>query len=385
MCGLASGLVWILGVGAAASASAPQLRWEAPAECPSAAEVSRRLEVLLGEGTFAGSAHARVRGGGTSWSLDLAIRWREHEEERRLEATSCDGLADAAVLLLALLAENEAETGEPGAAAEVDQPPVGGAEAKAEVDVGPSEGPTEGPAEASEARPEVAEDGPRPGPEVEVEALPPESSDPLEGGAEALRGGEVRRRPRAKGVALQVGGALDYGSLAGVAGGIGLGVVALTERFRLVLGGRYLPPRRTGSTASYARNGRIDAGYGRLGACVRLGRGRIEAPICAVAEIGALRAAEFGVDGDRGALDLWAAIAAGPSLMVEVTPQIVLYADLEVAAPLARSRYVFADDVLYETARVPLRAGLGIEFRIPNQIRRSPENTPLSGDRDRIP
>lgn len=379
MVGLISALVWTLGVAGSAESGEPSLGWEAPAGCPSAAQVRGRLAKLLGEGTFSGSAQARVSGGGASWRLDLAVRWRDHDEARVLEAATCDGLADAAVLLLALLAEDEAGAAEDGG----DPPEIEGAPP---VVAGPVGEPEDGGAIAATRE---REREPEREPEPEVEALPPATSEPLgrdpdTSGAPLVAPREARR-PRAKGLALQVGGGIDYGSLAGVAGGLGLGVVALTERFRVVLGGRYLPPRRTGSAASYARNGRIELGYGRLGACVRLGRGRVEAPICASIEVGALRAAGFGVAGDRRALDLWLGAAAGPSLMIELTPQVVLFADLEIAAPFARSRYVFADDVLYETARVPVRAGLGVEFRIPNQIRRKPENPPSSGDRDPIP
>jgi len=376
MYGLVSALVWTLGVLGSADGDARSLRWEAPAGCPSDAQVRARLAKLLGEGTFSGSAEARVSGGGASWRLDLAVRWRDHDEARSLEAATCDGLADAAVLLLALLAEKESGAFDAGL------DPVDPEPGAAPVAVEPPD--LEGPEIAKAAPSEEPE------PEPEVEVLPSETSepsgrDPERSGAPMLRPSREARRARAKGFALQVGGGIDYGSLAGVAGGLGLGVVALTERFRVVLGGRYLPPRRTGSAASYARNGRLNLGYARLGACVRLGRGRVEAPICAGFEVGALRASGFGVAADRGALDLWVGAAAGPSLMVELTRHVVLFAEVELAAPIARSRYVFADDVLYETARVPVRAGLGVEFRIPNQIRRKPENPPLSGDRDPIP
>ena len=385
MHGLISALVWTLGVSGSAESGEPSLRWEAPAGCPSAPQVRGRLANLLGEGTFSGSAQARVSGGGASWRLELAVRWRDHDEARVLEAATCDGLADAAVLLLALLAEDEAGAAEVGG--EPPEPEGGPPVVAAPSDV---EEPDKGAIAETEAMPEPEpEPEPERKPEPEVEALPPDTSEPIGRDPEPLGAPSVApreaRRPRARGLALQVGGGIDYGSLAAVAGGLGLSVVALTERLRVVLGGRYLPPRRTGSAASYARNGRIELGYGRLGACVRLGRGRVEAPICASVEVGALRAAGFGVAGDRGALDLWLAAAAGPSLMIELTPQVVLFADVEIAAPIARSRYVFADDVLYETARVPVRAGLGVEFRIPNQIRRKPENSPPSGDRDPIP
>ncbi len=84
----------------------PTVRWEAPASCITAAEFSRRFELLRGSNRLTASfefvvlAHAR-RG---TYELRMA------GTDERYEADDCDALAEAALLFVSLALTSEPET-----------------------------------------------------------------------------------------------------------------------------------------------------------------------------------------------------------------------------------------------------------------------------------
>lgn len=75
------------------------LRWDAPSECPTEAEVLRSVEQLLGASDVALDADATVepRAGG----FHLSLRWRTAAASatRELEGEACGELAQAAALM----------------------------------------------------------------------------------------------------------------------------------------------------------------------------------------------------------------------------------------------------------------------------------------------
>lgn len=86
----------------------PHFAWRVPEGCPARAEVLARAEKLLGRPLTTGTpvdveldarvTHAR----GEPWRLQLQQRSSGGTQQRQVTATSCDELADAAALFLAL-------------------------------------------------------------------------------------------------------------------------------------------------------------------------------------------------------------------------------------------------------------------------------------------
>ena len=89
------------------------LTWDAPAGCPSSAAVVGDVERTLAE-----SGHARapvaatarvVASSGEPWQVSLTLDVRGTRTERRFQAESCDAIAAAAVLIIALAADDSSE------------------------------------------------------------------------------------------------------------------------------------------------------------------------------------------------------------------------------------------------------------------------------------
>jgi hypothetical protein len=109
---------WLVGV-------APEpatLRWEAPATCPSASDVAARLAARVGDGHDDADptrGEALVAREGARYIATLVVTTDAGTTTRRLEADACNTVADAAVLIVAMVhAERTAPTlPEPPAAA----------------------------------------------------------------------------------------------------------------------------------------------------------------------------------------------------------------------------------------------------------------------------
>ncbi|MEZ4453764.1 MAG: hypothetical protein R3B09_30190 [Nannocystaceae bacterium] len=307
------------------------LMWDAPAVgCPSEAALRARLDALLGPRTLTVDARARVRAIDDRYRLELQTRWRGAVDEQVIEADACDDLAEAAALLVAMLAERDE-------AASADDLDEGAPEREVEI--------------ASES---------------EIEATPAE--------AELAAPAPATRRGLPRGLSFTALGVVDRGSLPGIAGGLALQFEVRWPRLRVFAGGLYLPPRAVPDAPSYAVGGRAQLGLARVGTCVRLGDRRIEAPLCGALEVGGSAAAGFGIAGDRGAHDPWVALAFAPALVVPVARHVALRAGVDVVVPLLLSRYVYGGDLLHETAPVVVRGGLGLEFQFSSEILGLPEN-----------
>lgn len=98
--------------GVCAQADPIALSWDAPTSCPAADQVRARLQGLAGTGTASGSplraaATVTLRGDG-SYQLRLVVQKDGLSGERVLVARSCQDLAGAAAVNLALLIEEHA-------------------------------------------------------------------------------------------------------------------------------------------------------------------------------------------------------------------------------------------------------------------------------------
>jgi hypothetical protein len=109
---LAGVALWALPLPAAAQPSTHlALTWSAPAGCPTEADVQARVASLLGgEAATSGVADVRANGqiarSGAAYRLQLSMSAGNLSSSRVLEAGSCDELAGAAAISLALLARS---------------------------------------------------------------------------------------------------------------------------------------------------------------------------------------------------------------------------------------------------------------------------------------
>lgn len=97
-----SSLALALGLSAAAPEPALSLSWEAPAECPSAAEIEARIAAAAPSIAHAVVVEARIDRVGDAWRLVLDRRsdvGREHDE---MTAARCAVLADVVVVLTSI-------------------------------------------------------------------------------------------------------------------------------------------------------------------------------------------------------------------------------------------------------------------------------------------
>lgn len=313
-----------------------EFRWDAPAGCPTEAEVLAELEALLG-GPLAArtgerlTAIARVRQepGGT-WDLRLWTVGEAGTLQRSLTHDRCDMLARAGVLIAAMaidpLAQDRMADGEAVAAV------------------------------AAEARP-ITDDEPPPAPPVvSVEPLPPAPQpQPQPQRARVLRG------------ALRLAGGVAYGDLPGVGATLRLTPALVWPRVRLELEAAYGPQRRARFDDRPDTGADLQLAAASVRACPLFHpRRRVELALCGGLEIGAMygRGVGFALASD-GRL-LWAALHLMPALFVVPHPRVALFFAVEGQVALARPRFVVEGfGEVYRARAGGVRGLLGVEVRFP--------------------
>jgi hypothetical protein len=120
-----------------------ELEWSAPAGCPDRAQVLRSVSERLGDRAPEGSPLS-ASGEVEATPAGFALRLHAQGGERRLEAASCEELAESAAVILALLIDPQPPP--PPSAASASGPPIWGA-VRAELigDLGLLPGPSLGP------------------------------------------------------------------------------------------------------------------------------------------------------------------------------------------------------------------------------------------------
>lgn len=317
------------------------LEWDAPGmDCPAKSEVDARVRAWLGDRRLELGAQVRVHPTATGWEARLRVRWREHTDERVLAGSDCRGVAEAVALLLAVMADPVEIASHAGSPAPVEVPAPPSRRPATAIEAGQVDG-----VEGSRAIEPVGSEV-RPDRRSSVE---PEARESLE-----------------RGPSVELGATVDRGSLPRLGVGPTAGLAWRRPWLRLLVGGRYLPPRRVQARSPVAAEGRVQLAAMHVGACVRLGGGRVEAPLCAMAEVGATWATRFGVESERRTIDPWVAPGAAGGVVVALGPRWALVARLEAAIPLARARYVDGSLVLHQTAPWVVRGVVGFEFRWPS-------------------
>ena len=265
------------------------LTWNAPETCPSQQQVQAGLTNLLG-GTIRIphgddlDVHASVEHGRV-WSVALATYRAGRAGGRRfIEAPSCQALAEATALIVALMIDPDAVA-----------------------------------THAREARGE-------PAPPASIDAAPVALSSET---TRFLVGIHAQTR---------------LATLPGMDIGVGLGVGIVSRRWRLELRGTYSVRRDQVAHLSTLpdANGRFNILTGALSGCFNLGQAGFAFGPCAIAEAGMVSAKGYGVDTGFTKRAPWVALGGGGYASMPLGHHLEATVHLDVLVPLWRPAYVFA-------------------------------------------
>jgi hypothetical protein len=308
---------------AQAEPAAPKLTWRAPAGCPTEAQVAAEVQQDLsggGAGPVAFVAEVGVREPTDGrWQASLQFEARDTRGARTFEAESCEAIASAAALVIALWAE-------------------GGADAEPPVVSAPAAGPAQPPAV------------------LPVAAI----------AASTTVGAAVD--PRRAGTFATVNGLIDRNTMPAVpAGGVEVGVARIWSgslwRLRALAGASYFPMRlwnlpnnvRLANSQLYNLSGR---------GCFSVGDALLELGLCAGAELAVMRSTGEPFQ-DRN--QAWLSLLGGGLLAWKVSPVFTVVARVEVVRPTTRKDVLVQDPGLtwlgYTVPALAGRGALGIELR----------------------
>jgi hypothetical protein len=291
-----------------------QLHWEAPVGCPDADAVMRQIDrfvpVEQRDGAAPLRAEGRLHSERDGFRLHLVVRGDAGYMERTLEGDDCTVLASAAALVVAVMVE-------PATVLE-------------EV-------------ESTAAEPQA------------VTLAPPSDERPERSAPPTSRpGGFVAAR-----------GLFSWGGAPGAGGAVALGGGIRFARWRIVLEALIDLPRHAWLEDADA-GARIGLGTAALRGCHTPGGERVEVPLCAGFEAGAMWARGFGLAEPRNAVVPWGAFALGTGLAVIVHRRVAVRMDVEGVVPMRRPRFVIEDrGAVYRPAPIGARAGAALEIRFP--------------------
>jgi len=300
-------------VATAAHAQPSAFSWDAPEGCPSAADVLRDVERLLGRHAPFRAA-GRVKPAGDRWVLTLSVGSGEGAREREVEGESCQEVAVAAATIIALTVDPTVE------AAPAQQSPP-------RRRTSPKPAPSKAPAAAS-ARPV---------------AKPEASAFPL-------------------GVVVGGFGAVDARALPEPAPGVGLDAGVVLGSLRLDLSPSYFPRQR--ATLGPARAD-ISLAALALRVCGAHHAARLHARICAIGEGGWLSARSSRIDVPATGEGRWWATGLGLRAGWQFAPGLALTVGGDVLVPLVRDEFVIdGRGVIHRPSELTGRGMLGLELRL---------------------
>lgn len=298
------------------------LRWDAPEGCPTADELRRGVEALLGAaldapGRAAIEIDGRITRDAERWALTLRIANDSGARLRELPGAGCEELTDVAVVLIAVAIDPESSLPGPEPTPTDPTPP-------------PIDPPT------TPARPT---------------ATPPTKTPPRNAATSQL------------GAALGVHAALGFGALPRIAGGLGLEAALLRRRLRVELGGTFWLPRDT--TTDEPATGTVRLWHLDARACGVPGWRRVQLPLCGGLQAGAMSGRAQGVLRPRSARLPWFALEAGAGVLVLPTPRVGLRLDVRGAIPLVRPGFAIDGQQVHRARAAGVVATFGVELRLP--------------------
>ena len=319
------------------------LEWDAPADCPTAADVREAIDRTLPDTVADASiivARARVAAAASQWRLELELDDRGRAGTRVLEASSCLELANAAALIVAIAVD-------PDVLLHGSAPEVRELESEAEAIDSLVPAPDARQPSPRESVAETAREGPD-----ETDAVASESSPPAEGssksrlsfGARALAGASVGILPNAT-ASLELAFALS-----------GTG-------WRAEIGAAYWTPTTADSRIADV-GGRFQLGAAVLRGCGVPSVRRLGFPLCLALDLGGVHGRGVGELDARRAVAPWVALRPGAALRWAVLPRLALWVGGDVVVPLTQVRFhTDRTPELFRLGAVGGTAVVGIEVR----------------------
>lgn len=281
-----------------------EIAWDAPfATCPSQREIETAVESRLHgvpdwQPRIAQlSVAARVRGGGDDWQLSLEISDRGQAGRREVAARSCQELADATSLLVAMTIDpraltaapntvsNEVGSGRPG-----DRPAPPEAGDRTSVPPAPKQQVVSEPACKGDCR------------DPDVKVATPDAADE-----------EVPFEPRPQ-VELEVAAGVGTAGLPRVGMGVLAGAALVGNRYRVELRGGYWFPRTQPLDGLAGASVSLRAATISLRGCARLIHRTVEFPLCAGLRSGALRGESSGLARNASHTSVLAGLELSPAV-----------------------------------------------------------------------
>lgn len=297
------------------------IEWHAPAECGDARVLRDAIAHRLGRAPRVDELRlvGDVTKDGERFRLELRTEVGAHTDTRTLEAASCTSLREAAALVAAVS--------------------IDAIDTVARIPVASVESPTGAPSVAP-----VREEVPQARPTVRRVEPPP----------------APRRRTALPSVRVSLHGGFGLGASPGIAGALALGIGTWWRRAGVELRGHYVTPRRASSSAGSVR---VQLGAAELRGCGRLHRDRIDVPLCAGLELGAMRG-----DAARTRTGVWLGAIAGAELWGRVHPRVELGAGATAGVPIVRPSFRLREPgparALFVPAAVTVRVLAGIRIRL---------------------
>jgi hypothetical protein len=298
--------------GRAQAKVAVAFEWSAPAGCPSATQVRAEIDQLLGapideSASVDLTVHAAVEQR-EQWLVTLDTHSGGTDGHRTFESATCQGLASATALIVALMIDPDAVAAQASKAKEAEPAPQPAPTATPAPD-----GPTlDGPAPAT------------PTPEVPASAAPPPGPRTLFG-------------------IVGLGAAGHLGILPGADVGLAAQIGLLRGPWRIELRGAYGPHEVRSDPVADASNayGKFRFWAATLAGCWMVARAWGGFGPCADIEVGVVHGEGVGSTKTTSAAALWYGMGAGAGLVVEATSWLHFPIHADAIVPWHRPNYIF--------------------------------------------
>jgi hypothetical protein len=317
------------------------LAWTGAGECPARNVVLERIfaqGVAARIGDWVPERHAKAKlavevevvGEGPRFRADLRLRDADGESTRSFSAASCDALADATALIVAVTLD-----------------PVGVANLHAGI-------------ERPESEPEPE---PEPEPRPKPEPPPLDEPPPIDLTLSASDETEPSSWPDELrvGVSIHAGG--GWGPVAAFSGALGGRLALLGPRWRVEAGGRWATPRRIEADGAA---GVFDAWLFEARGCFAAKLRRLDFPLCPGVEIGSVRGRGVPptlTSTRRGFA--WVAPSLSQGLNWAPVERFAIGVELGLVVPVTRGRFVVDESTIGGLALVGGRALAILELRLP--------------------
>jgi hypothetical protein len=327
--------------------SAPELQWSAPPGCPDAEHVARRVAAYSGSRPRRGSV--QVTHTGEEFVAEIVLEHDGASQRRSISAQSCDALAEAVALVIALDPERghiDPPPSDPPPQPVIDEPP-------------PPRVPDRDP--AVPAAPRTPPSTPAP------ERQPPAEATPTRTRASGLR------------IGLGVGGGITYGLVPSIGPTISGSIAVIGKRWRAEAAGIATIPTHAGlRDGDYVLTADVGSGIAVLRGAWLPPLGPVELPLFAGLDIGALRARGHGGNHPQSQIAPLVALEGGVGIGYAPLPWLAIGVQAAAVFALARPRFAVhagtaaapQDDVVFRSKAVGVRATGGLEFRVPAAPRR---------------